>query len=98
MSSNSVILDGKSLTIRDIVNVARNGYKVELDPNAEKLITICADSVKKWVDEGRVVYGVTTGFGDLATVVIPRDQSRQLQENLLMSHACGFGKRCLKIM
>nr|MBP9976092.1 aromatic amino acid lyase [Synergistaceae bacterium] len=92
MNSNSVVLDGKSLTISDIVNVARNGYKVELDPGAEKLISECADSVKEWVNEGRVVYGVTTGFGDLASVVIPRDQSRQLQENLLMSHACGFGE------
>ncbi len=92
MSSNSVVLDGKSLTISDIVNVARNGYKVELDPEAKKLISECADSVKDWVNEGRVVYGVTTGFGDLASVVIPRDQSRQLQENLLMSHACGFGE------
>lgn len=92
MSSNVVILDGKSLTISDIVNVARNGYRVELDPNAKKVITECADSVQQWVDEGRVVYGITTGFGDLASVVIPRDQSRQLQENLLMSHACGFGE------
>ncbi len=92
MGTNSVVLDGKSLTIEDIVNVSRNGYKVELDPNAEKLITECADSVSAWANEGRVVYGVTTGFGDLASVVIPRDQSRQLQENLLMSHACGFGE------
>jgi len=92
MSSNSVVLDGKSLTISDIVNVARKGYKVELDHEAERLISECADSVNEWVNEGRVVYGVTTGFGDLASVVIPRDQSRQLQENLLMSHACGFGE------
>jgi histidine ammonia-lyase len=92
MSLNTVVLDGKSLTINDIVNVARNGYKVEIDPGAKKAIAECADSVKEWVNEGRVVYGVTTGFGDLASVVIPRDQSRQLQENLLMSHACGFGE------
>ena len=92
MSLNTVVLDGKSLTINDIVNVARNGYKVEIDPGAKKAIAECADSVKEWVNEGRVVYGVTTGFGDLASVVIPRDQSRQLQENLRMSHACGFGE------
>ena len=66
MSLNTVVLDGKSLTINDIVNVARNGYKVEIDPRAKKAIAECADSVKEWVNEGRVVYGVTTGFGDLA--------------------------------
>lgn len=47
MSSNPVVLDGKSLTIRDIVNVARNGYRVGIDPSAEKVITECADSVKE---------------------------------------------------
>lgn len=92
MSQNTVILDGRSLTIQDIVNVARRGYKVELAPEAKKQVSECADALLKWVAEGRVVYGVTTGFGDLATVVIPRDKSRQLQENLLMSHACGFGE------
>lgn len=92
MGHNTVVLDGKSLTIQDINNVARRNFKVELDPNAKILVSECADSVSEWVKEGRVVYGITTGFGDLATVVIPRDQSRQLQENLLMSHACGFGE------
>ena len=92
MSQKTVILDGQSLTIQDIVNVARNGYQVELTEQAKKLVSECAASVLDWVAEGRVVYGITTGFGDLATVVIPRDKSRQLQENLLMSHACGYGE------
>jgi histidine ammonia-lyase len=92
MEHNVVVLNGKSLTIQDIVNVARKGYKVELDQEAKKFVSECADSVGEWVKEGRVVYGITTGFGDLATVVIPREQSRKLQENLLMSHACGFGE------
>jgi len=92
MGHDVVVLDGKSLTIQDIVNVARRGYKVELDPEAKRSVAECADSVSEWVREGRVVYGITTGFGDLSTVVIPREQSRKLQENLLMSHACGFGE------
>ncbi len=92
MSQKTVVLDGQSLTIQDIVNVARNGYQVELTEQAKKLVSECAASVLDWVAEGRVVYGITTGFGDLATVVIPRDKSRQLQENLLMSHACGYGE------
>lgn len=71
MSNNTVILDGKSLTIQDIVNVARKGFKIELDPRAKRLVSECAQSVLDWVKEGRVVYGITTGFGDLASVVIP---------------------------
>lgn len=92
MDKNLVILNGKSLTIREIVNVARKDYKVELEENAKQLVAECAASVLDWVREGRVVYGITTGFGDLATVVIPAEKSRQLQENLLISHACGYGE------
>ena len=88
----TVFLNGKSLTLPDVVNVARKGCKVEIAPEAKEQIKECSQAVKEWVDEGRVVYGVTTGFGDLASVVIPRDKGRQLQENLLLSHACGFGE------
>lgn len=91
MKKNTVVLDGKSLTLQDVVNVARHGYKVELSNEAVKAVKECAEAILKWVDEGRRVYGVTTGFGDLSTVAIPRDKCRQLQENLLMSHACGYG-------
>lgn len=89
---STVYLDGKSLTLHDVVNVARKGYKVEITPEAKKLVKECAKAVLEWADEGRVVYGITTGFGDLSTVVIPRDKCRQLQENLLLSHSCGFGE------
>ncbi len=88
----TVHLDGKSLTLQDVVNVARKGYKVEIAPAAKEQIKECAASVSEGVQEGRVVYGITTGFGDLASVVIPRDKGRQLQENLLLSHACGYGE------
>ena len=69
----TVFLNGKSLTLQDVVNVARKGCKVEIAPEAKEQIKECSQAVKEWVDEGRVVYGVTTGFGDLASVVIPRD-------------------------
>lgn len=88
----TVFLNGQSLTLQDVVNVARKGYKVEIAPEAKEQIKECSQAVREWVNEGRIVYGVTTGFGDLATVVIPRDKSRQLQENLLLSHSCGFGE------
>jgi len=91
MGDSTVTLNGKSLTIQDIVDVARKGYKVELDSDAKLKVEECAASVMDWVKEGRVVYGITTGFGDLATVVIPADKSRRLQENLLISHSCGYG-------
>lgn len=91
MGINSINLDGNSLSIKDIVNVARHRYQIVLDPKASILVQDCAKAVQSWVDAGRVVYGITTGFGDLASVVIPADKSRLLQKNLLLSHACGVG-------
>lgn len=87
----SLKLNGHSLTVQDVVNVARRGYQVSLDPAAVSFVERGSSMVRRWVDSGRVIYGITTGFGDLASVTISPDQSRQLQENLLKSHACGVG-------
>lgn len=92
MNEKLVTIDGMSLTIQEIARVAREGDEVRLEENAKRLVTECAAAVLEWVGEERVVYGITTGFGDLATVVIPADKSRQLQENLLLSHSCGYGE------
>ncbi len=89
---STVVLNGKSLTLQDVVDVARKGYKIEIAPEAKEQINECAQAVLNWVQEGRVVYGITTGFGDLASVSIPEDKCRALQENLLLSHACGMGE------
>ena len=84
-------MTGHSLTLEDVVNVARKGYEVSLDPSAVTFIERGADIVREWADSDKVVYGVNTGFGDLASVVISPQNSRILQENLLKSHACGVG-------
>ncbi len=86
-----VVLDGQSLTIEDVVKVARNNAKVELDPHALEAVDKAASLVNEWASGNEVIYGINTGFGDLATVPISRKDRRQLQENLLKSHACGVG-------
>jgi histidine ammonia-lyase len=48
--------------------------------------------VEKWVSRDEVIYGVTTGFGEFANVRIPLDKIRELQENLILSHAAGSGE------
>ncbi len=48
--------------------------------------------VDEWVERGEIIYGVTTGFGEFANVNIPREELRQLQQNLLRSHAAGVGE------
>ena len=84
-------LTGSDLTIADIEAVARRGTPVTLDPRARERMQEARDVIEGLVADGAVVYGVTTGFGDLASTFIDPAQAGQLQENLLMSHAAGVG-------
>lgn len=87
-----VSIDGNSLTIEDVVNVARNGYIVELDSKAEERIDKARKLVDRFVDEERIEYGITTGFGKFSDVVISKEDTKKLQRNLIISHACGVGE------
>ena len=89
---NKILIDGCSLTIEDVINVARNGYKIELTDVAKENVIKARKLVDKFVDEERVVYGITTGFGKFADVVISKEETAQLQRNLIISHACGVGE------
>ena len=84
-------LTGSDLTIADIEAVARRGAPVALDARARERMQEARDVIEALVAEGAVVYGVTTGFGDLASTFIDPSKAGQLQENLLMSHAAGVG-------
>ena len=89
---NKVIVSGESLTIEDVVNVARNNYKVELSQDAVRRINRARDLVDKFVEEERVSYGITTGFGKFSDVAISKNDSEKLQKNLIISHSCGVGE------
>ncbi|MEG0180972.1 MAG: histidine ammonia-lyase [Peptostreptococcaceae bacterium] len=88
---NKIIIDGRDLTIEDIVNVSRNGYGIELSEDIIKKVKLSRDLVDKFVDEQKVVYGITTGFGKFSDVVISKEETHSLQRNLIISHACGVG-------
>ncbi len=89
--TGTVVLTGAALTIDDIEAVARHGARAELDDAARVRIQEARDVVDRLVADGAVAYGVTTGFGDLASVTIRPEDTGRLQENLLMSHAAGVG-------
>lgn len=89
---NKIVIDGESLRIEDVVNVARHDYQVELSPEAEVKVNRARAIVDKFVEEGRVEYGITTGFGKFSDVVISKEDTRKLQRNLIISHACGVGE------
>ena len=86
-----LVLTGASLTIEDVEAVARHGLTIRLDEGARARMQEAREVIERLVAAGEVVYGVTTGFGDLATTFIAPADSARLQQNLLMSHAVGVG-------
>ncbi|QIA26205.1 histidine ammonia-lyase [Thermaerobacter sp. PB12/4term] len=88
----ALVLDGCSLTLAAIAQVARESRPVALDPAARQCMEASRRRVEAAVARGEILYGITTGFGKLADVAIPPAQARQLQENLLRSHAAGVGE------
>ncbi len=84
-------LTGADLSIADVVGVARQGVAVALEKAAERRIDAAAKVVAEIAEGDAAVYGVNTGFGDLATVRVPPADLRALQRNLLRSHAAGVG-------
>jgi histidine ammonia-lyase len=87
-----VILTGADLTVADVEAVARHGARVALDVHARERMAEARAVIAALVARGEVVYGVTTGFGDLATTFIPPGDTARLQENLIASHAAGVGR------
>ena len=88
-----IILDGNSLTIEEVARVARREETdLQISEDAKGKIARSRKLVEDWVEHGKVIYGITTGFGEFANVTIPRDELRELQQNLLRSHAAGVGE------
>ncbi|MCP4686876.1 MAG: histidine ammonia-lyase [Desulfobacterales bacterium] len=90
MNTISLGIDG--MTIDDLVRIARGGARVEITRESENEIRRSRKLIEKWVREERAIYGVTTGFGALSSVSISKKDTRQLQKNILMSHASGVGE------
>lgn len=88
---NKVIINGEDLTIQDVISVARDGYMVELSNQAIKNVEESRKVVDRFVDNGEIVYGITTGFGKFSDVVISKEEAAVLQRNLIISHSCGVG-------
>ena len=91
MKVKPVTVTGSSLTIEDVVAVARHGAEVKLSADAKKRIKDSKKIVDDIVKSGKPTYGISTGFGELSTVTITKDQNGALQRNLILSHACGVG-------
>ncbi len=81
------------ISVDRIAEILRSGLKLELGENAKKKVVNC----RKYLDEKLAsnqtpIYGINTGFGSLCNTTISSDKLSSLQENLVMSHACGTGE------
>lgn len=86
-----ITIDGSTLKLEDVLKVARFGEKVVLADEAKGLVNRSRDYIDKLVQEERVVYGITTGFGKFSDVHISKSETELLQRNLIISHSCGTG-------
>jgi len=85
-----LLISGENLAVDDVVAVA-DGRTVTLDPATLPAIERSRTAVEQLVNEGQIAYGITTGFGRFKDRLISPDQVKQLQLNLLRSHAAGVG-------
>lgn len=88
----AVVIDGKSLKIEDVVNVARNNEKVELSKDAIERIKKCRQMLEKKIEKKEIMYGVNTGIGELVNVVLNDEQIKEFQKYLIYNHAAGIGE------
>ena len=86
-----VVITGHDLTVDQIIAVCREGAEVVLSDESREKILASRQVVNELVEERKVVYGITTGFGKFSDVVISQDECKLLQKNLIITHAVGAG-------
>jgi histidine ammonia-lyase len=87
----AISLTGNDLTFEQLYGLALRGEKASVAPAAVERMNASRAVVDRLVASGQTAYGINTGFGKLASVRISTEQVRQLQVNLVRSHACGVG-------
>lgn len=88
----NILITGHTLTLEELAAVCRENAPVALSPEAKQRILESRQVVDMLVDEAAVVYGITTGFGKFSDVTITQDECKQLQRNLIVTHAVGAGE------
>ena len=87
----TLIIKGAGLTIEDVVKVARQNEKVELDPKAIERIHKCRAMLERKIAAHEIMYGVNTGIGEFSEMVLNDDQVKEFQKYLVYNHAAGIG-------
>lgn len=88
----AIILDGNSLTIEKLVQIARFGEKVELAPESLEQIKACRAMLEEKIKAREIMYGINTGIGEFSEVVLTDEQVKEFQRYLIYNHAAGIGE------
>lgn len=89
--SKKIVLGGQ-LTLEEFMAVVRDHAEVALSEEYCERIRKCRAMVERCVEEERVVYGTTTGFGRLVSQIISKDQAATLQKNIVLTHSVSVGE------
>lgn len=94
-SDKTLVVGERNLTVDEVVSVARHSVQVRItdDPNTLGSVQASCDYIQEAVESGQPIYGVTSGFGGMANVVISPHLAGLLQNNLMWYHKVGAGKR-----
>lgn len=86
------ILVGDFLKLQDFIDIVRNKKNVEFTDAYKNRVNKSRQLVEKWVEQGRVMYGITTGFGANSTKTISKEDAETLQRNIIISHSTSVGE------
>jgi histidine ammonia-lyase len=90
---NTIFINGNDLTLEQLISVTRHNTKVRLTEDAKARVIRSRKVVDDIVENNKVVYGITTGFGKFSEITINNEDCKTLQKNLIISHACGSGEK-----
>lgn len=88
----AVFINGRSLTVEEVIRVCRENEEVELADEAVAAVNKARAYIEKKLEEKAVIYGLTTGFGKFSNVLISQEETAELQRNLIISHTCAMGE------
>tara|TARA_Y100000590_G_scaffold368992_1_gene429962 strand:+ start:1611 stop:3137 length:1527 start_codon:yes stop_codon:yes gene_type:complete len=90
----NIEINGKDLSIRDVVKVARENAKVILCKESIAKIKKCRSLVEEKIEANEIMYGINTGIGEFSETILKPDQIKDFQKYLIYNHAAGIGDPC----
>ena len=88
----SIEIDGKSLTIDNLVKVARNKATISIPNRSWKKINSCRTMLEEKIKKHEIIYGITTGIGEFSEVTLSPEETQEFQKLLVRNHAAGIGE------